>query len=888
MTTTPNEFLRFAKEMGLGQIKSTSLTPLSLSNTNNNGCTLTGLSVLNNLCHLIEDIHKLRSENERLRAHLEIINQTENFLLKTDENIQLINSKQRKKIIRSTVSIHDDEDNLYEEKSSRISPSNSLKIKQNNGLSNLSLTSKERQGVDFVNNHEDLSSMSGIDHDQSKIIDNNLDVPNSTNWNSRVRQALKFSLRRKPNLRTNSLLTHTERTIPVINISNENDDNNNHVQDNIHEKKKKKFLISTNSQRVLTGEDSDQDDEYIEFNRVNHKRELYRSNAVNLSINEQHDISTSNLIHHPSSLDDDSSLSRKPSKIAHYGRKLRSKLDTVKKQFSEPNPSSSSHPLIRLHGSTFDDIGYGLNHALLTAKLAPAMTKSYQQKMREWQLMQKSNFLVDYRRQSITNKLELNNNYQKPLIMSRINETSIKSQQSSLINKSNNKIETNILSLSPILSSHQRTFLVHQWREIMSEEILLHHYNEYLQNKIEKLKQLETNLKSLKTNIFCTNNQDYLLRHRSLTNIEQFNYNLLNQYKQTYVPRRCHSFQSLITMPTSWILAVQSAAYSDILDGTSKTITKPTIIYNQNFFNQLNHFKKDRQHFEQDVIKDLQTIRHSITNISHEENINNKRLNQQQIKIPLNRVCLRKLSLISPNEISQTITSNSMIPLQTTITKLESSIHIDHLSTPTNSEPDPPSLPSSSIALNKRSKRSRFDLKKTLQRSKSICMTQFNSWLQRHRQQHSSLPRRKSAIDSKTSKEIISSTCSTPKLFGSPRLARIHNRIFKQNPSSSLPLPSSYQQSLQLTELQSSSSSPSPPLPTQIFDDSDEQFQQKEPQVRIYLPARTSSIIRHVRITDENLIADNNINIPPLLKISSPILNRRKLLSSTKNNNNNN
>ncbi|CAF4631505.1 unnamed protein product, partial [Rotaria sp. Silwood1] len=315
MTTTPNEFLRFAKEMGLGQIKSTSLTPLSLSNTNNNGCTLTGLSVLNNLCHLIEDIHKLRSENERLRAHLEIINQTENFLLKTDENIQLINSKQRKKIIRSTVSIHDDEDNLYEEKSSRISPSNSLKIKQNNGLSNLSLTSKERQGVDFVNNHEDLSSMSGIDHDQSKIIDNNLDVPNSTNWNSRVRQALKFSLRRKPNLRTNSLLTHTERTIPVINISNENDDNNNHVQDNIHEKKKKKFLISTNSQRVLTGEDSDQDDEYIEFNRVNHKRELYRSNAVNLSINEQHDISTSNLIHHPSSLDDDSSLSRKPSKI---------------------------------------------------------------------------------------------------------------------------------------------------------------------------------------------------------------------------------------------------------------------------------------------------------------------------------------------------------------------------------------------------------------------------------------------------------------------------------------------------------------------------------------------------------------------------------------------
>ncbi|CAF0893415.1 unnamed protein product [Rotaria sordida] len=879
MTTTPNEFLQFAKEMGLGQIKSTSLTlSNNNNNNNNNGCTLTGLSVLNNLCHLIEDIHKLKAENERLRAHLDLINQAENFLLKTEENNKLINQKQRKKIIHSTVSIDDGEGDLYEEKSSTLSPSNSLKIKQAD-LSTQSLTNRERQGVDLINNHEDLSSISGIiDHEQSKLIDNNLGVSNLTNWN-RVRHALRFSLRRKPNLQMSPILIHTERTIPVINILNDND--NDHIQDNINEKKKKKSLINIDNQRILTGEDTDQDDECIEYNRVQHKRQLYKNYPINSSNNERQDISTSILFNHSSTLDDDTLLSRKQSRIAHYRRKLRSKFNTVKKQFSDPNPSSSAHPLTRLHGSTFDDIGYGLNHALLTAKLAPAMTKSYQQKMREWQTMQKSNFLVNYRRQSITNKLELNNDSRKKSIISTINESSIE-PKSLLIDK------TNILSLSPILSSNQRSFLVNQWREIMSEEILLRHYNEYLQNKIQQLKQFEKDLKSLKTSIFCTNNnQDYLLKHRSLTNIEQYNNNnnSLKQNKQTNLSRRCHSFQSLITMPNSWILAVQSAAYSDILDGTSTKITEPMTIFNKNFFNQLNHFKEDRQHFEQDTIKDLQAMRNLTTNISHEENFNNKQSNQQQTRISLNRICLRKLSLISPNEIPQTIISNSMIPLQTTINKLDSSSHIDHLSTPTNSEPEQSSLLASSIGLNKRSKRSRFDFKKTLQRSKSICMTQFNSWLQRHRQQrHSSLPRRKSATDSKTTKEIISSACSTPKLLGSPRLARIHQRIFKQNLSSSSPLSPSLLETPQLIELPSlllSSSSSSPPPSSQVFDDSDERFQKQEPQVRIYLPARTSSMIRHVRITEKNIMKDNNGK-------SSPILNRRNLSSAMKNNNNNN
>jgi hypothetical protein len=58
-------------------------------------------------------------------------------------------------------------------------------------------------------------------------------------------------------------------------------------------------------------------------------------------------------------------------------------------------------------------------------------------------------------------------------------------------------------------------------------------------------------------------------------------------------------------MPASWILAVQSAAYSDILDGTSKKTTDRAIIFNKQFFNQLQHFKNDRINFEQEIFKNL-------------------------------------------------------------------------------------------------------------------------------------------------------------------------------------------------------------------------------------------------------------------------------------------
>ena len=99
--------------------------------------------------------------------------------------------------------------------------------------------------------------------------------------------------------------------------------------------------------------------------------------------------------------------------LAHYRRKLRSKLDTVKRQFSEQNSTSNIRRPPNSPATTFEDIGTfiylrihpslhrillgsGLNYALLTAQLAPALTKSYQQKMREWETMQKSQFLGRY------------------------------------------------------------------------------------------------------------------------------------------------------------------------------------------------------------------------------------------------------------------------------------------------------------------------------------------------------------------------------------------------------------------------------------------------------------------------------------------------------------
>ncbi|CAF1226596.1 unnamed protein product [Adineta steineri] len=868
MTTTPSEFLKFAKDMGLNQEKTISLTPLSISNNNNGYNTLTGLSVLNNLCHLIEQIHTLKAENNRLRAHMELVNHVEKFLLKTEQNTKLIRHKE-KKHVRSTTSIHIGEGTYDEDKSFTISPSNSLKIKKHDSPT-LSMTSRERLGVDFIISHDDSSSMLHVDNDQSDLSSSNL-----PKWN-KLRHALSFSRRRRKRSPTTPALNNIERIIPAISISLESDDDR--LEDTKHHKKKKKKIRTTNSSRRDLNNDDTDEDAYAEFKNIHSERKNYRNYTENSLHSGLKTTSTSYLPINSGIIDDDTSYTRKQSKIAHYRNKIYSKLTTVKKQFSDQN--SLLHPIVNTHSFAFDDIGSGLNHAILSTKLASAMTKSYQQKMREWETMQKSNFLVNYRRQSIVNKNELNNNSRKTSLISIINEAPNDSLIPS-IEISNAEIEPNNLILSPILSPNQRSLILHQWREIMSEEIALRHYNEYLERKMQELKQLETDLKTLKAIIFSTNNQKNIFKHRSMTSVEQLDQDLLDQHSQIDLPQRCHSLQSLMNMPASWVLAVQSAAYSDILDGTSNKTTKRAIIFNKNFFNQLKQFKDERQRFEQDTIKDSHIFRNSKTNLSYEENSNEKRSNRPRTKIILTRACLRKFSYTSTSEIPQSFLSNTMIPLQTTISKLEKSSYIDLLSTPITNEQEfgLSASPSSSTMLNKRSKRSRFDFKKTLQRSKSMCMTQFNSWLQRRRQQHLSVPRRKSAIDPKTNKEMKLSPCSTPKLLGSPRLARIHQKIFKQqnpppiSPSASpieIPLSESFM------ELPPASLSP-------FLDDSDEQFQKQEHPVRIYLPARTSPATRHVRITDVNIISDNNnIKTPPMSKITSPVILRKNLTSSIK------
>lgn len=259
-----------------------------------------------------------------------------------------------------------------------------------------------------------------------------------------------------------------------------------------------------------------------------------------------------------------------------------------------------------------------MNYALLTAQLAPALTKSYQQKMREWETMQKSQFLgrylsvlifhsidillVNYRRQSITPKSDLNSNPSKTLLPEIPDERSIDpiisstpiDDSSSMIDQT--KIEPKYSALTPILSPNQRTLIVHQWRQIMSEEISLRHYNDYLQKKLILLKEFEANLKDLKTNIFCCTNQ--IIKSQSMTDLN----------RPLSSTRRCQSLESAIFMPASWSLAVQSGAYSDVLDGTSNKTTERTFLFNQTFFNQLEQFRANREKFDEDFLEDLQLM----------------------------------------------------------------------------------------------------------------------------------------------------------------------------------------------------------------------------------------------------------------------------------------
>ncbi len=128
--------------------------------------------------------------------------------------------------------------------------------------------------------------------------------PNWNNWN-KLRRALSFTRRRKQHSSTSPVLSHTERTIPAISISFESEDDRLH-NNNKRQMKKNKIRTSNDSRiRDLNNEDTDQDDECLEFNRTQHERKIYRNDTGN----------SSNLPISSTIIDDDSSSSHKQSKI---------------------------------------------------------------------------------------------------------------------------------------------------------------------------------------------------------------------------------------------------------------------------------------------------------------------------------------------------------------------------------------------------------------------------------------------------------------------------------------------------------------------------------------------------------------------------------------------
>ena len=126
-------------------------------------------------------------------------------------------------------------------------------------------------------------------------------------------------------------------------------------------------------------------------------------------------------------------------------------------------------------------------------KLAPAMTKSYQEKMRQWESLQRSNFLVNYRRQSIETDRKFS---------SKLREMKIESN-------------ADTFRLSPIVSGRQRSLIVEQWRQIVTEEISLRQNLAVLDKKLIELKQLENDIKQLKMEIFSWKSETTLIERNS-------------------------------------------------------------------------------------------------------------------------------------------------------------------------------------------------------------------------------------------------------------------------------------------------------------------------------------------------------------------------------------
>ena len=343
--TTPDEFLRFAKEMGLGQPSSPS------TQTNTNG-TMTGLAVLQNLCRLIEQIHQLRTENDRLRAQVVLVNQLEHFHDHGSLKIRQEGRREKNKFILSPTSMPD------EDKANALSHSNSLKSKhrflnrtpkgQFRDFRSGWTTKCSRLAGETIHHLEDGSSMFKLDYEQADLIDSSAgrshglgwgvtrallrcsgssSLPTWHNW-VRVRHALKFSLRRKQPSASSPPLAHPDRQIPTISVSIESDEE--HLEEQKRQKKKKKSTITgIDTRRALLADETDLDDESTHFVRAYHQRRLDGNETTNSSSTDRQDTSSSNVPSHALAMDDETTLTRKQSKIgrlktAHYSLSFRS------------------------------------------------------------------------------------------------------------------------------------------------------------------------------------------------------------------------------------------------------------------------------------------------------------------------------------------------------------------------------------------------------------------------------------------------------------------------------------------------------------------------------------------------------------------------------------
>ncbi|CAF1091343.1 unnamed protein product [Didymodactylos carnosus] len=513
-------------------------------------------------------------------------------------------------------------------------------------------------------------------------------------------------------------------------------------------------------------------------------------------------------------------LERKQSKIVRYGRKLKSKLDHVKKQFETSGGQ-------RRNMTSFDD-NDTLYHQELKSKLAPALTKEYRKKMQEWQTMQKMNFLVSYRRQS-TGKFDSKSHSRTQTSEEVSEETDglirrTPSRQSlphliadnvdvdlNYINIKNDFHDdgvNEILFDKPLLSPIQRTQMVHQWRTIMNEEITLRHYLECIENKTICLKLLERKLKLLKTTIFCTNNESDDDGQSMITANDRYRLKS-NSHEQLIEANTCkddkiqrsRSLETSETVPTLWVLALRSAAYSDILDGTSNT--RP-LMRNMDFFQQLSKIQEERKLFGENLINDIQVLKEKrpLDTITIPENF------QTKPQIPKLSVRSRKRKTLNDEstnnrrkeyraQLKKRLSYPDKFPnywefedkVQTPTSSVSPNYaEIDHIE-PVNHINNDETL---MVSSNDEKKRERSEWQKTFQRRKSVCVNYFQSLLRR-RKSASEKPEEEQHMTAKyrqtlspqipRRKESITTECSSPKLNSlSPkeRFNRLHKLIFHQ------------------------------------------------------------------------------------------------------------